>query len=85
MSAKKELPLQEYIQKLQEAAGKIVNKRQVVNFESIDVLEDKFASAPEDEQMGLAIFKEALSKVNKRYELKAEAACASRPNAPKAP
>ena len=42
MSAKKEIPLQEYIKKLQEAAGKIVTKWNVVNIEAFDLLEDTF-------------------------------------------
>lgn len=73
MSNKKELPLQDYIKKLQEAAGKIVNERNVVNNEVVHFSGDKFACAHEGEQFGLMIFKEALSRVNEKYELKAEA------------
>jgi hypothetical protein len=73
MSAKKELPLQEYKKKLQEEADKVANERNVVKIEVIHVFGDKFGCAREGEQLGLSILNEALSRVNEKYELKAEA------------
>jgi hypothetical protein len=73
MSAKKELPLQTYINKLQEAADKVANERNVVKIEVIHLSGDKFACAREGEQLCLSILNEALSRVNEKYELKAEA------------
>ncbi|MCL4500389.1 MAG: hypothetical protein M1438_00860 [Deltaproteobacteria bacterium] len=71
MSTKKELHLEEYIKKLQEAAWKIVDERNVINNKVIYLSADNAAFTGEGEQLG--IFKEALSRVNEEYELKAEA------------
>ncbi len=66
MATKKELYLEEYIEKLQEAADRIVNERIINN----NVIYLYKYGCREGEQLGL--FKEALSRVNEQYELKVE-------------
>ncbi len=67
MAAKKELPLQEYIEKLQEVAGRIVDERNGINQKVV------YLSGNNGEGDQLVLFREALSRVNEEYELKAEA------------
>ncbi len=73
MSAKEVLTLSAYLKKLQEAADEVASKRNVKKIEIIHISGDKFACAREGARLDLSILQEALSRVNEKYELEAEA------------
>ncbi len=78
MSAKKVLTLEQFYVRLQEAADEVASERnekkiKVVHFAAAELRRGVIGCAREGNKICLPILQEALSRVNEKYELKAEA------------
>ena len=72
MLAKKMLSLEEYLMNLQEAADEIATERNLRKITVFHLHGGKFACARTGPQLCIPLLEEALSRVNEKYELKAE-------------
>jgi hypothetical protein len=72
MSAKKLLPLQEYLEKLQEAADKIAIERNLKKITVFHLHGGNFGCARTGGQLCIPLLEEAQAKVKEKYELKLE-------------
>lgn len=72
MSAKELLPLQKYLEKLQEAADEIATERNQRKFTVYHLHGGKFTCGRVGNKMNILILEEARVKVNEKYELKLE-------------
>jgi hypothetical protein len=72
MITKKILSLDEYLIRLQAAADDIAREKNAKKITVFHLYGGKFACSRVGDKMGLPILKEAQSRVNEQYELKAE-------------